>query len=91
MFSKFDLDKKYAESQMLLNKMKQSEGEMIKQFKLMTRKFEAKKDECESLTFRVKHLEDLANMMEPPLSSQSLSEPVNGESDPAQIDTGAPG
>ena len=49
----------------------------------MTRKFEAKKDECESLTFRVKHLEDLANMMEPPLSSKSLSEPVNGESDPA--------
>ncbi len=57
----------------------------------MNRKFEAKREECESLTFRVKHLEDLANMMEPPINNQSVGGSVNGESDPAQIDTGAPG
>ena len=58
------------------------------QVKTLNKKFEAKKQECESLTFRIKHVEDLSNMMEPPMSHQSLVAEANGESDPANDNLG---
>jgi len=36
---------------------------------VLQKKYQIKKEECESLKFRVKHMEDLASMMEPPVSN----------------------
>lgn len=37
--------------------------------KAVQKRFDAKVAECESLIFRLKHLEDVSQMMEPPVNS----------------------
>ena len=50
---------------------------------MLSKKYQDKIAECESLTYRMRHFEDLSNMMEPPILHQSLGAEANAEADPA--------
>lgn len=39
---------------------------------------EKKTEECESLIFRLKNAQDLENMLDPPFTSQTIPNDVNG-------------
>jgi hypothetical protein len=49
-----------------LKQAKQTESEAASQMKLIQKKFDAKVAECESLIFRIKHMEEMSQMLEPP-------------------------
>lgn len=66
-----------------MDQQRQKEAEFEKKFKLLSKKYESSQQECESLRIRVKHLDDLSNMMEPPIFHQSIVAEANAESDPS--------
>lgn len=50
-----------------------SEGEAASLMKSLNKKYDAKLAECESLMFRLRHLEEMSQMLEPPLGNNSTT------------------
>ena len=63
--SKYDLERKLAEMAQALNQAQSNEKEAVQHVKNLQKKLDAKVAECESLVFRLKHIEEMDNMLEP--------------------------
>eukprot|EP00347_Sterkiella_histriomuscorum_P013376 403364949 len=83
---RIDIDRKYTEALQFIETQKKKNQDLTKQLKSLTQQFERKSEECESLNFRLKNIQDLESMLEPPNINQSLANEVNSQSDPADID-----
>ena len=71
--SKYDLERKLADMSQALSLAQSNEKEAVQHLKNLQKKFNAKVAECESLVFRLKHTEDIDNMLEPPgITNQSF-------------------
>ena len=67
--TKYDLEKKLSDMSNALKTSKTYEVEVNIQLKNLQKKLDAKVSECESMVFRIKHMEDMSVMLEPPISS----------------------
>ena len=67
--TKYDLERKLSEMAAALQLAQTSEEEAVSQMKAVQKRYDAKVAECESLIFRLKHLEDLSQMMDPPANN----------------------
>ena len=62
-----------------------SEREVAFQIKNLNKRYDAKVAECESLLFRIRHMEDLTNMLDPPGTQSSIANiKMAGEGSPFQ-------
>lgn len=67
--TKYDLEKKLSDMSNALKTSKTYEVEVNIQLKNLQKKLDAKVSECESMVFRIKHMEDISVMLEPPITS----------------------
>ena len=67
--TKYDLEKKLSDMSNALKTSKTYEVEVNIQLKNLQKKLDAKVSECESMVFRIKHMEDMSVMLEPPITS----------------------
>ena len=67
--TKYDLEKKLSDMSNALKTSKTYEVEVNIQLKNLQKKLDAKVSECESMMFRIKHMEDMSVMLEPPITS----------------------
>jgi chromosome segregation ATPase len=69
--TKFDLERKLEEMSAALKTAETGEKEAAQSIKILQKKYEAKVSECESMLFRLRHMEDMASMLDPPIGMQS--------------------
>ena len=64
--TKYDLERKLAEMSSALQNAEDHKREVAAQNKALQKKYDAKVSECESMLFRIKHLDEMQGMLDPP-------------------------